>query len=305
MPIIEPTVENPDTLLAWPGPEGPVNRIQIERSATGGGAGYSNIGSVTITPATRDYRFYDVNGANSDWYRWYFSNAGNTFPTAGNRAYSTEAQPGDETGGLICSVEDVEQTLGETLEGNDREIVLDLIRQVTTSIEGYCERWFIPRPLSGTQTQLLSPGHDPRVRILGDRRTVLFPMGVRSLASYGYAVTDQPTSSGTYTSVSSTQWVLVPSETGWPSTRVMLLSTAGASLYEGLNTIQWVGGFGFSAVPADIQGVGIRAVVRRKVGKGGGGGPIALGPNGTEFLLPDMSGSDRRILDWYRSVPVG
>jgi hypothetical protein len=81
-------------LLAWPAAEGPINRIQIERSDTGGGAGYANIGSVTLVTDTLSYTYYDVAGDNGDWYRWYYSNAGNTFPLSANRVYTPEFQPG-------------------------------------------------------------------------------------------------------------------------------------------------------------------------------------------------------------------
>jgi hypothetical protein len=89
---VEPFADNPDELLAWPSP-GPITLIQIESSAVGGGSGYSNIGSVPLVSATHQYSFYDGNGTATTWYRWYFSNAANTYPTAGNRQYSTEVQP--------------------------------------------------------------------------------------------------------------------------------------------------------------------------------------------------------------------
>ena len=57
-------------------------------------------------------------------------------------------------------------------------------------------------------------------------------------------------------------------------------------------------------MPYDIQGVAIRAVIRRHIGKGGGGTAVAIGPEGTEFLLPDMSGADRRVLEYYRHWPT-
>jgi hypothetical protein len=94
MPFIEPTCDNPDELLAWPPANGPIDHIQIESSATGGGAGYSNIGSVVLQSLVHVYSFYDSNGSATTWYRWYFSNSANTYPSSGNRQYSPEVQAG-------------------------------------------------------------------------------------------------------------------------------------------------------------------------------------------------------------------
>jgi len=88
-------------------------------------------------------------------------------------------------------------------------------------------------------------------------------------------------------------------DVGWPATSIVLNSTSALRLTSASFGAEIVGAFGFAAVPADIQGVAIRAVVRRFIGKGGGGVSVAVGPAGTEFLLPDMSGSDRSTLDFY------
>jgi hypothetical protein len=130
------------------------------------------------------------------------------------------------------------------------------------------------------------------------------PKGVRSLTTLGIALSDQPSSGGTYSTT--TDFYLDPPEmdrdAGWPATRIVLLNSAifgwaafGAEL---------VGAFGWSAVPDDIQGVGIRAVVRRHIGKSGGGTAIPVGPEGTLVMLPDVSGADRKVLDFYRHIPT-
>lgn len=318
--ILTITAEDPDDLLNTGAyGAGAVIRVQSAVASTGPFADISGAGSTPTLPlvaGTRSYTAFDPNGTSSTWYQTRFENAGATRLSDWAAAF----QAGDETAGLICSLYDVQQELGGgTFSASDNERILDHVRGVTVAIETYCSRWFTPRPLSGSMTIALSPGHDPLTAVLDGGssqawdgrftgawggRTVLFPYGVRSISSYQYAVTDQPTSGATYSTIASTSYVLVPGQFGWPSTRVVLVQTAGGILRNGLNTIQWTGTFGWSAVPYDIQGVGVRATVRRYIGKGAGGAIVATGPNGTEFLLPDMSGADRRILDGYRAVPV-
>jgi hypothetical protein len=151
-------------------------------------------------------------------------------------------------------------------------------------------------------TLTLSPGYDVRSKLL-DGSELLLPLGVRSLSSFGYATDDQPSSGGSYTSITATDVILLPGESGWPSTALRLRSTVGAVLVdEVLNGLQLVGAFGFAAVPADVVGVATRAVVRRYLGKASGRPVIATGPSGNEYILPDMSGADRAVLDYYRMV---
>ena len=293
------TVEAPDEIRnAGAYDTGALMRVQSSTTEAGAFADLTGTGStptIAIVAATRSYVAYDPNGTGSTWYRTRYENAAATRLSDWTAAF----QAGGETGGLICSVYDVEQALGGTLSANDRELVLDYIRQVTVSIEGYCGRWFVPRPLSGTATY--------RYTTRGGRRLRL-PKGIRSVTTLNVATQDQPSTGGTYSAVASTDFVLEPSEAerdaGWPATSIVLLSTSGSQFYSAINGAEVIGGHGWAAVPHDIQGIGIRAVVRRKLGKAGSGAAVAIGPEGTEFLLPDLSGADRKTLDWYRSIPV-
>jgi hypothetical protein len=295
VPIVHPTIDSSeelDQLLAWPGPDGPINRVQIERSATGGGVGFSNIGSITLVAGSLYYDFHDGAGTASDWYRWYPSNAANTFPVPGSRDYSDELQPSD-TGGFLCDVGDVEQELGGSLSTAEKEAVLDKIRQVSTTIERITGRWFTPRPVSGTATY--------RLHTSGRGNVIRFSKGVRSLATLGIGTGDQIATGGTYTTLASTSYYLDPPELdredGQPAFAIRLIG--GARLYTATFGLEVTGAFGYARVPYDIKGVAVRAVIRRHIGKGGGGTAVAIGPNGTEFLLPDMSGSDREVIQSY------
>lgn len=302
MPIVYPEVESDSLLadlLAWPATEGPINRIQIERSATGGGSGYANIGSVTLTSGALRYTFYDVNGAASDWYRWYYSNAGNTFPASGNRQYSTEIQPSDEGSGLICTLGDVKQDLGSTATGDD-EAILSKIRQVTAEIHGYTGRQFVRSPASGTTTYTFD--------IARYTRTLWVPKGIAACAQVEVATQ----TGGAYSVVTAADWFLDPPDIerdpGWPATRVVISDAPTGSVpyfYPGKRTVRLTMAIGWATIPAEVQGIGIRATIAAFLSKdSGAGGAVGVGPSGSTFVLRHISPADRMTLDRYRVVPV-
>lgn len=296
--VIPITVENPDELLNA-GAYGALAIVRLQSGAAEGGP-FTNEATATILAATRSYTLYDQDGTSSTWYRTRYENAGGTVVSDWSAAF----QAGDETGGLICSTYDVEQRLGSPFDPNGRELALDLIRQVTTAIEGYTGRWFAPRPLAGTKTFTISPGFDFS-RVLRDGRTVLFPRGIRSISSIGYAVVDQPTTGGSYTSITATDAILPLGESeGWPATRIVLREQVGCILRPGLNVIQFTGAAGWSAVPADIQGIGADAVIRKWIGKETAAPAVAVGPSGAVTILRGMSPEAQQTLDWYRADPV-
>jgi len=289
------TVENPDQVLnAGLYGAGAVVRVQTGATETGSYAdvtGTDSTPTIPVVAATRSYTGYDPAGIGSSWYRTRYENVGATRLSDWTPAFQT----GDETAGLICSTYDVAQELGgDPLSANDLENVIEKIRQVTVAIEGYTGRWFVPRPLSGTTTYRVGTSGFQRIRIA---------KGIRSVTSLGIATSNQPATGGTYTLANATDYWLGPPDmdrdVGWPATSIVLNSTSALRLTSASFGAEIVGAFGFAAVPADIQGVAIRAVVRRFIGKGGGGVSVAVGPAGTEFLLPDMSGSDRSTLDFY------
>ncbi len=289
------TVENPDELLDA-GLYGAGAVIRFQSSATEGGA-YADLSGTGSTPtkvivtAVRSYTGFDPIGTVSTWYRTRYENVGATRVSD----WTTAIQAGDETGGLLASVYDVEQELGETLSANDRENVLDKLRQVTVAIEGYTGRWFVPRPLSGTTTYTVHTAYG---------RSLYIPKGIRSITTLGIANYGQPDTGGVYSSATAANYYLEPvameRTSGWPATRISLRKETASLFYAATFGAQITGAFGWASVPYDIQGVAIRATIRRYIGKGGGGTAVAVGPSGVEYLLPDMSGSDRAVLEFYR-----
>lgn len=303
--IIKVTAENPDELLNTGAyGSGALIRVQSATTETGTYADLSGLGStptIPIVTLVRAYTAYDPNGTSSTWYRTRYENAG------GSRVsdWSTAFQVGDETAGLLCSLYDVKQELGNvTPDPQNDEALLEKISQVSTAIMNYTGRWFARRPSSGTATWYFN------VKRPGSRFQI--PQGIVSVASVEVATFSQPASGGTYSTIPSTDWFLHPldgeRDYGWPATEIVLTNypTSGAAsyFYAGYNALRVVGQLGWPSVPADIQGVAVRAVVRRDIGKGVGGASVAVGPAGTEFLLPDMSGADRAVLDWYRVTDI-
>lgn len=299
MPILRISVENPDELLnASMLDAGALGRV--ERATTEAGT-YSEIGTFALVATQKVYVYYDAAGADSSWYRVRFSKSGGASPTA----YGDAFQAGDEGGGLLCSIYDVKQRLfgTATIGSNEEEILLELIREVSQTIEHYCGRWFAPRPLSGTATYLFD--------VASDTRRLWLPRGIRSITTLGIASSSQPDSGGTYTTATATDYVLRPTpserDPGWPATSLLFLDNAAGPVtwfYPGLNTVSIAGAFGWAAVPYEIQGIAIAAVTRKYLGKETATPAVQLGPEGGLTILRDISPSDRAILDAYRSVSM-
>lgn len=314
--VIKLTVENPDEILN-PGAYATAAVIRLQTATTQAGA-YADVSGTGSTPTTvvttgvRIYTAYDPNGLVSSWYRTRFENAGATRLSDWTPAF----QVGDETAGMLCSLYDVQQELGGT-SGNDDENILEKIRQVSWAIERYIGQWMAPRPTNPADTTTLTfdvpydelgwSGWGYHKSLLLDRGARL--VGIRTATTVGIAYTDQPDTGGAYTSATAADVMLRP----WPSAEGPALrlvfsnypTGAVSRFYPGRNTVSVTGSFGYAAVPADIQGVAARAVVRRFIGKGGGGTAVAIGPAGTEILLPDMSGADRLTLQAYKVPLIG
>jgi hypothetical protein len=300
------TVENADQLLNV-GQYGVAAVIRVQSATTQAGAfaditGTGSTPTLALVSGTRSYTAYDPAGASLTWYRVRYENSGATRVSDWAPAF----QVGDETSGLLCSLYDVQQELGGTTTANDNELILEKIRQVSVAIEGFVGQWLAPRPTdpASTTTLLFDVPWTPytyyaRRSLLLDRGSRL--TGIRSFTAVGTATIDQPDTGGSYTAATLADVLMRP----WPSadgpaTRIELLRTSSTFFSPGRNTVQVTGSFGYAAVPDDIQGVAIRAATRRFLGKGAGGVSVAVGPNGTEILLPDLSGADRTTLVSYK-----
>lgn len=300
-PLLVPELEDPDEILNA-GAYGAGALLRLQSSASEGGAfadvaGTGSTPTTTVITGTRLYTGYDPAGIVSTWYRVRVENAGGTRTGDWCAAF----QVAGEDDGQICSLYDVVQRLTGTVAANDKELLAEFIRDATTDIEGYCERWFVPRPLSGTTTVLLTP--------TSSGYSVRFPKGIRSVTSIGYATTDQPDSGGSYTAITASNVVL------WPpvhernplfpaATELRLVSTSGALFYPVLNGVQVTGALGCATVPSSIAGIGANVVIRRYQARGSGVASAAGTDDFAARLLRWISPEERETLDLVRVIPV-
>lgn len=290
-------IDAPDDVL---GLFGAGAKVRLERSATGGGAGFSEVATATIVSGTTIYVLDHAGGTAGDWYRHRYSTTTPTLPEHYG-AYSDEYQGGVESG--LCTLADVKQRLGIT-DATDDELLLELIDQVTDEIIAYTGRQLVPDPATGTKTVYLD--YD------GDGATLWLPRGVRSVSYLGVATGDQPDDgTGTYTEITATYRYVDPPEhersRGWPGTRITLRDTAPATFYAGKRTVKLTGAFGWAAVPPTIERIAQNVVVRRYIARqsGRGGADIVVGSPDTAFTtLRDVSPEERRTLDGYRDWGV-
>lgn len=292
------TVENADELLNA-GAYDTGALIQIQSAATEAGAfadltGTGSTPTIALASGTRIHTGYDPNGTASTWYRTRYKNA------AGTRLsdWSAAFQVGPEGAGLICSLYDVKQALGETGTAND-ESILEHIRRVTSEIQLYTGRRFVRDPLSGTEALSFDVARDSRI--------LWVPAGIAACTQVEVATY----TGGSFTVVSSADWFLDPPEQersyGWPATRVTISDVPTGSVshfYQGKRTARLTMALGWDTIPYDVQGIGERASVSAYMSKGSGGVNAAIGPSGAMTILRHISPADRATLDIYRVVPV-
>jgi hypothetical protein len=99
MQIIRISVSNPDELLGA-GVLGAGAKIRLERSATGGGSGFSEITTIALVAGTYAYAYYDSTGSSTSWYRARYSNTGNTVQTD----YSAEFRSASSTATSLATL---------------------------------------------------------------------------------------------------------------------------------------------------------------------------------------------------------
>lgn len=294
------TVQNPDAILNA-GAYGAASVIRCQSATTESGS-YANLTGTGSTPTiaivtgTRAYTGYDPAGTSSTWYRTRYESADATRLSDWSAAF----QVGDETGGLICGLNDAKQRLGLTETTSEDENLLDFIRQVTAWIEGPATgRWFVPRPLSGTVTY--------RVHTTAGRELVV-PKGIRSITTLGVATEDQPASGGTYTTATAGDYYIDPPEmerdAGWPGTRIVFRRNGSGSVqtfYDASFGAEITGAFGWSAVPAEVARIGLNMVVAAHQGRGSAGsGTVTINVDGSRSYEGFLSKADRDTLAWYR-----
>jgi len=291
--VVRTTVENAGELLnaAMYG-AGAVVRLQ---SAAAEAGPFANEATAALVSGTRVYTLYDADGTSTTWYRVRYEDAGGTTTSD----WSAPFQVGDEQAGLICSLYDVEQRTG-TVSDNEREMLIELIRDVTVEIERYTGRDF-----TGARSDVTFRLHTRA------GRTLWIPRGIQSVTTLKVATEDQPTSGGTYTTATATDYYLDPPEyeraPGWPATRIVFRSNPTGPIgafYRAAFGAEITGRPGFAEVPGDVQRVGAEMVLSAFLTKGSGEAERAVvGPSGQPVILRDPR--HRAVLDGYRTPVAG
>lgn len=294
--LLKLTAEEPDALLnASMYGAGAIIRVQ---SATSEAGAYANETTVAIVSGTRAYTAYDTDGTTTTWYRTRYENAGGTVVSEWSAAF----QVGGEEPGYICSLTDVRQAAGVgTSDTSNDEHFLELMAEVTTDITGYTGRRFVRSPLAGTSTFLFD--------VSRDSRELAIPQGITGLTTVEVATESQPESGGTYTTVSTADWMLRPTAheraSGWPATSIVIRDNPSGSIssfHAGYNTARLTTALGWASVPPDVSGLAVRLILRRFTSdqsaatSRGGTGSDSLG----RWVV---TLEEKRKLDWYR-VPV-
>lgn len=298
--VIKLTVEAPEEILnAGAYGTGAVIRLQTATTQAGAYADVTGTGSTPTTAVvagTRVYTGYDPNGTASSWYRTRFENVGATRLSDWTAAF----QVGGEAAGLICSLYDVKQSLGQGTGTTNDEEILEHIRHVTDAIQHYTGRRFCRTPSSGTTTFLFD------VRTYS--KTLWVPKGIAECSQVEVATQ----TGGAFAVVSSADWFLDPPETershGWPATRIVISDLPTGSIpyfYPGKRVVRATMAEGWAAVPGDVEAIGIRAVVASFLSKDSpAGGTAVIGPTGATTILRHISPADRASLDAYRVIAV-
>lgn len=313
--VIKVTVENAGELLNT-GAYGAGALIRIQSSATESGS-FANLSGTGSTPTialvdgTRIYTGYDPSGTTSLWYKVRYESSDGLRTSD----YSAAFQTGGEAGGYLCSLYDAKQRLfppGHT-DTTEDEAILGYIVQVSRFIENRTGRRFTPDPASGTTTYRFHTRASSCCPYCGNR-SLYIGRGVRSVTTLGIATEDQPSSGGTYTSATSTDYYIDPPDVerspGWPGLWICFRSNASGSetsYYTAAFGAEVTGAFGFAAVPGDIERVALNLVVslHRERGSVGGGDSVTINIDGSRTFERWLSFSDRMTLDFYRVPGIG
>lgn len=195
----------------------------------------------------------------------------------------------------IVTTAQVKAQLGVT-DATDDALISSLIDRVSSYIEATTGRKLVPDDAATYYVDTVY-GHTIRV-----------PRGIRTVTSLAVAATDQPDDgSGTYQAVTATDILLRPSAIerpeGWPATTIILrqspISTT-VPLRTASNGAKIVGNFGFAAVPLELVGVAIDAVIATYIVRRNAAAD-AIGETDTSVIARYFgAGAAYRILRRYR-----
>jgi hypothetical protein len=263
--------------------------VRIERSATGGGAGYAELGTVAIVAGTMAATYYHTTGASSDWYRTRYCNALNTLQSE----YGGEFQAGGPQ--PYATFNGVKARLGIT-DTTDDALLETYVSQVNDWLE---ERLGRPVGPDNGATYVFDGDGTNRLRVV---------RGVRAVTS----LTVAPMTGTTPLTVPAGDIKLVPA-TGdrmvrHPADWIVLsdIPTGGVNVFgRGYGTVTVVGDFGFASIPDALEDVATTCVVSKYRARGAGGGDnYTLGVDGERTFERFLGYEDKITIRRYAVGPL-
>lgn len=201
----------------------------------------------------------------------------------------------------LCSVADVKTRMlasGQAADAVDDTLLSALIDQVSAWVTGYTRRQFVAA--TGTYQFDTSASSNDRL---------LVPRGIQSITQFLVADSTQPDAGGSYAyAITTPTHVLLRPITfdrdeGWPATEIRIAAASPVRFVDAYNGAKITGTWGFAAVPSDIKGVTIDAVVIAYANRADGVSG-AIGPDGVP-VPSGISAGAWSVLNRYRDWPRG
>lgn len=258
--------------------------VRIERATSSDGT-YTEAGTVAVVAGQTSATFYDTAGTTASWYRYRYSNAGNTL-------LSEYSAPAQATSVGYTTVGDVKAYLGAgTAAGTADPLIASIVAEVNDWLDGRLGRHVGP---GGSATRTFDGTGSYRLFIRD---------GIQAV----YAMTLADGTNGATTAIAATDYYLDPPDgsrrPGEPA-HFVTLSPDPAGPYSrfpiGKRTVSITGEWGWPAIPRALEAVATRMAVAQWRGRASAGGEtFTVGVNGERTYERHLSYEDRLTLDRY------
>jgi hypothetical protein len=263
--------------------------VRVERSATGGGAGFAEIGTLAVVATDLAATYYDTTGTTTHWYRTRYSDA------AG--AVLSEYGPEFQVGGPLpyTNYGAVKARLGIT-DTTDDDILQVLCEQVNQWLEGRLGRRVGPE--NGV-TYTFDGNGLTRLRVI---------RGIRAVT----ALTVASTTGATPVAATAADIFLLPPTgdraPGQPADWIVLSDHPTGSVWYfpvGYGNVRVTGDFGFASIPDDLADIATTCVVSKyRARASAGGDTFTIGVEGERTFERLLSYEDKLTLRRYAVGPL-
>lgn len=216
--------------------------VRVESSATGGGAGFAELGTVAIVAAQMEVTYYHATGTSTTWYRTRYSKASPVAPGDWSE-YGPEFQ--SEGTVAYATVSDFTSTFESEPASGRLERIAECLEEASSLLEGAIGWDFYRHPTTSTEIRYFDGPRDDYRLCVHEGIVSVSELAVRSSAA-----------TSTWTVVAAGDYfldprVLLPGE----SYTHLTLTRAGAQSFywPGIATIRVTGVFGYSVVPTRVK----------------------------------------------------